>query len=74
MRLLILFILFQSCYEVTPDGRKYTLKDSCLKGHVEHYSYTTMMVAGKVVIPQHHSGERYVCDSAKIDTVFINEK
>lgn len=76
MRLIIILILLQSCssYETLPDGRKYTLKDSCLSGHIESYNYTTMMIVGKTVIPQVHSGTRYVCDSLQIDTVFINEK
>jgi hypothetical protein len=72
-RLLALFIILQSCndYEVLPDGRKYTLKDSCLRGHIEHYNYTTYMVVNKMTIPQYHSGERYVCDELRVDTVFI---
>ncbi len=72
-KLLALFIILQSCndYEVLPDGRKYTLKDSCLRGHIEGYTYTTNMVVGKMIIPQSHSGQRYVCDELRVDTIFI---
>lgn len=74
-RLLALFILLQSCndYEVLPDGRKYTLKDTCLRSTIVTYNYTTYIVIGNQSYQQINVGTRYICLENIIDTIFINE-
>jgi hypothetical protein len=74
-KLLFLLILFASCndYEVLPDGRKYTTKDTCLRHTIVTYNYTTYMVIGNQSYPQVNIGTKLICLENRVDTIFINE-
>lgn len=75
-KLLLLSILFASCndYEVLPDGRKFTTKDTCLKYTIQAYNYTTYIVIGNQAIPQINVGTHLVCLESRTDTVFITDE
>ena len=62
----ILLGLLTSCYDGEVNGRKFYLKKTCIKSHIE--KVTRPQLAGKVWLPVHYSNE--VCDKYKTDTIW----
>lgn len=66
----ILLGLLTSCYDGEVNGRKFYLKKTCIKSHIEEV--TRPQLAGKVWLQVHYSNE--VCDKYKTDTIWEASK
>lgn len=74
---LLLVLMITSCKQIKTDinGRKYYINDHCIKDHLEPHLETTMEYDGEDWHPVSRWNYYYiVCDSSRIDTVFVNPK
>lgn len=63
---IILCVLFTSCYDGEVNGRRYDLKKTCIKSHIEQG--TRLQPVGKAWAYMSYSEE--VCDKYKTDTIW----
>lgn len=62
--LVLLLILFSSCWETLPDGRKYMLLKHCVKSHEEtSIKYNPALEAPEL-------STETICDSGYYDTIW----
>jgi len=66
----ILLGLLTGCYDGEINGRKYYLKKTCIKSHIE--KGTKLQLVGKVWLQVPSSNE--VCDKYKTDTIWEASK
>lgn len=64
--IIILLGLFTSCYDGVVNGRRYKLKKTCIKSHIE--KGTRLQLVGKVWLQVPSSDE--ICDKYKTDTIW----
>jgi hypothetical protein len=62
----ILLGLFTSCYDGVVNGRRYKLKNTCVKSHIERGTRLTLV--GKLWLQVPSSDE--ICEKYKTDTIW----
>jgi hypothetical protein len=69
--LLFIAIGLTSCWQTTPDGRKYKIRYNCISGHYETETVPYYDVALKMTLIRTETN--WHCDYGYIDTVWKNK-